>query len=99
MPYQNMETGLAQTMGTQEHFVRIPNHVHARNLKNSQPRNYKCHTCLKTFTKKCNLQYHTNIHTGERPYKCGVCNQGFSAPGSLRTHKKLHVRKLSEKHH
>ncbi|CAH1777394.1 unnamed protein product, partial [Owenia fusiformis] len=83
-----MEAAMSMTsMGSTQRQCQLFNQDHRETyshpktpVKKKPKKMYECKACLKTFTKKCSLQYHTNIHTGERPYKCLQCRQGFAAP-------------------
>ena len=38
---------------------------------------HTCHHCMKTFTKKFDLQRHMNIHTKEKEFQCSHCYRAF----------------------
>lgn len=53
-------------------------------------RKHVCGICNKTFTKRCYLTYHANLHSGQNPFKCTECGQGFYSPIKLRDHQRTH---------
>jgi len=55
---------------------------------NSKPVN-ECDVCLKSFSKRKNLEEHRSTHTGERPLSCDVCKRTFNHRSALRTHEMM----------
>ena len=49
---------------------------------------FKCKICQKAFATKRRLEFHNNIHSGEKPYVCKYCGKGFCNPGNSRMHEK-----------
>ena len=48
---------------------------------------FKCKTCDKVFTLKCNLKTHTAaVHDGKKPYKCDICDLKFATNGNKNRH-------------
>ncbi|GAB5354698.1 hypothetical protein AAMO2058_000141500 [Amorphochlora amoebiformis] len=60
------------------------------NAQNLDMRPYKCPTCGRGFTKRCNLKRHQQIHTGERPFKCSHCPRTFRRNACLKRHLRHH---------
>ncbi|KAK0206692.1 hypothetical protein DFS33DRAFT_611554 [Desarmillaria ectypa] len=54
---------------------------------------YKCHFdgCIKSFSRKGDLNRHTLIHTQDRPHICSTCGRGFSQASGLKTHQNVHT--------
>lgn len=50
-----------------------------------------CDLCKKTFTKKGNLSYHLNIHSGNHPFACNECDKTFAHKAGLINHKRRHT--------
>ncbi|CAH1778350.1 unnamed protein product, partial [Owenia fusiformis] len=47
---------------------------------------FRCETCMKTFTLKNNLHQHMKIHTGVKRHVCPVCSRGFQRSTHLKGH-------------
>lgn len=47
---------------------------------------FNCNYCSKTFKKKCDLERHERIHTGEKPFKCPYCPEAYPRNDSLKRH-------------
>jgi uncharacterized Zn-finger protein len=45
-----------------------------------------CATCMKKFTKKCNLIDHLRVHSGQKPFICWGCDKGFKQKAQLLKH-------------
>jgi uncharacterized C2H2 Zn-finger protein len=52
---------------------------------------WKCHVCLKTFSRKFSLCRHMLIHTGEKPFQCPYCTKAFNQKGDLGRHVTIHT--------
>ncbi|XP_018545307.1 zinc finger protein 317 [Lates calcarifer] len=71
-----------------EHFESV------EELKRHFRNNHKTHDCShcgKSFCTVTGLNYHTTLHTGNRPFKCDVCNKTFAHMSSLSIHRWVHV--------
>ncbi|VDP64079.1 unnamed protein product [Schistosoma curassoni] len=63
-------------------------HSHSLNHQSSFPVSGNiCNICNKNFTKKSDLRYHLNVHSGIRPYECDKCHRRFMKHSQLRQHK------------
>ncbi|MGH0180611.1 UNVERIFIED_CONTAM: hypothetical protein FKN15_014163 [Acipenser sinensis] len=52
---------------------------------------YLCTECGKSFIKKCSLQSHQLIHTGEKPFHCTDCGKRFRGSKDLKLHQRIHT--------
>ena len=61
-------------------------------LKNhsSNPSNYSCTFCDKSFTNTYHLNSHLVIHTGEKSFACPQCDKSFGRRSTLRAHMTTH---------
>lgn len=50
----------------------------------------QCAQCHKGFDSQRILDWHMNVHTGEKPFKCHICNAAFAHPSNQRAHIKGH---------
>ncbi|XP_050101453.1 zinc finger protein 497 [Anopheles aquasalis] len=56
----------------------------------SNPKQWECDVCHKSFTTKYFLKKHNRLHTGEMPYTCGICNKSFTFQQSYHKHLLYH---------
>ncbi|CAH8441840.1 unnamed protein product [Schistosoma turkestanicum] len=75
-----------------EKTVSFPkNSIDSHSLNNNQSSfplsGNMCNICHKNFTRKSDLRYHLNIHSGIRPYECDKCHRRFMKHSQLRQHK------------
>lgn len=52
-------------------------------------RQFKCETCIETFSNHAEYQQHTNTHDKNR-FQCNVCNRWFARKYKLNEHQKTH---------
>ena len=48
---------------------------------------FSCHHCMKTFTRKFDLQRHMKIHTKEKEFQCSHCYRAFYQKDKKQQHK------------
>ncbi|XP_035775470.1 zinc finger protein 624-like [Anopheles albimanus] len=56
----------------------------------SNPKQWECDVCHKSFTTKYFLKKHNRLHTGEMPYTCGICKKSFTFQQSYHKHLLYH---------
>ncbi|KAH7712123.1 hypothetical protein AAVH_20536 [Aphelenchoides avenae] len=56
-----------------------------------KPKPYGCDVCPFKSSKRCNLQAHMLVHTGEKRFKCRVCGTAFARKGDLKKHMRIHT--------
>ncbi|ORX63290.1 hypothetical protein K493DRAFT_152363, partial [Basidiobolus meristosporus CBS 931.73] len=49
-------------------------------------RPYACTHCLRTFTRKYDLERHERLHTGDRPYQCAFCHNSYARVDARQRH-------------
>ncbi|XP_023219520.1 zinc finger protein 84-like, partial [Centruroides sculpturatus] len=69
-------------------------HLNEETVSLSQDKKHQCSECGKTFSKKCLLDIHIRIHTGEKTFLCEICGKTFSQYGTLFRHRKIHFREF-----
>ena len=50
-----------------------------------------CSECGSAFAKKCHLDRHLLVHSGEKPFKCSQCGKAFAAKRYLERHLTVHT--------
>lgn len=58
-----------------------------------------CDTCVKSFTRKCDLNRHVKTHVGEKPFVCDICSKGFSRKSHLNRHSATHKTESQDSTH
>lgn len=56
----------------------------------TQKKQFRCHTCNKTFSTQWNLDRHTTQHTGDKEYRCGECGKEFALKDKYQQHLRRH---------
>ena len=56
----------------------------------SNPSNYSCTFCDKSFTNTYHLNSHLVTHTGEKSFACPQCDKSFGRRSTLRAHMTTH---------
>nr|XP_056720341.1 zinc finger protein 184-like [Euleptes europaea] len=59
--------------------------------RKTRAKKHQCRVCKKSFSAKCLLHDHENIHTGAKPHKCDECGKCFAWRNKLLRHKKIHI--------
>uniref|UniRef100_A0A6P7FJ95 Titin-like n=1 Tax=Diabrotica virgifera virgifera TaxID=50390 RepID=A0A6P7FJ95_DIAVI len=60
--------------------------------KAKQPvKKFRCDVCAKEFSKLCDVERHTRVHTGEKPCICNICNKRFQQAHNLSKHLLTHL--------
>ena len=62
-----------------------------KHSKKCHIKKFKCDTCNKMFSKKCNLIHHRRLHTGENMHECKDCTKKFSRLDHLKRHSVVHT--------
>ncbi|CAG9765236.1 unnamed protein product [Ceutorhynchus assimilis] len=65
----------------------IPPHISV----NSDPSNYLCTICNKTFVTKSHIKYHKYCNGELKPFKCEICNKEFILKIQLQVHMCKHT--------
>lgn len=52
---------------------------------------FKCHMCSKTYTRKASLTRHRKFHTGKGLHKCNYCEKKFSTGSERDRHHLIHT--------
>lgn len=69
--------------------AHIPVHI----LRKAKPpvKKFRCDICAKEFSKLCDVERHTRVHTGEKPCICNICNKRFQQAHNLSKHLLTHL--------
>lgn len=51
---------------------------------------WRCSECGKECRKRCKIQNHMRVHTGEKPFTCSFCPKAFSIKAQLTMHERKH---------
>lgn len=77
----------------------VTSHGNTANLGDTQPgkkqkiAQHQCEVCGMRFRDNQTLNFHSLIHTGEKPYKCDICDKRFRQSSTMRFHKTRHSEK------
>lgn len=52
---------------------------------------FECRLCDRRFRKKCDLERHERVHSGEKPYECLICKGTFQQAHNLTKHMVTHT--------
>jgi uncharacterized C2H2 Zn-finger protein len=63
---------------------------HLKHVRECCPVSFTCTRCNKQFSSKTGLQFHTSIHTQEKPFVCEYCGKRFRNRQSLKNHLYTH---------
>ncbi|GIY40423.1 zinc finger protein 729 [Caerostris darwini] len=65
--------------------------IEDQNIPPGIPQGFNCDQCSKQFKRKCDLQKHYTVHSGEKTFICAVCNKSFLTKNSLQKHGFVHT--------
>lgn len=68
-------------------FTQLSNLYQHRKI--SHEYQFACKSCNRRFEKKCQLQIHEYIHTGEKAFTCDICNRSFTQLSNMYKHQKF----------
>jgi uncharacterized Zn-finger protein len=68
--------------------LSMTSHMKIHELK-TQPNQFKCEKCEKTFLTKHGLNQHEKAH--ENPFECDKCGKGFSWKQQMKQHLQIHL--------
>ncbi|XP_029443246.1 zinc finger protein 271-like isoform X2 [Rhinatrema bivittatum] len=54
-------------------------------------KSFPCHTCGRTFDRKCHFVLHQKTHRGVRPFPCSQCGKSFKQKVTLQLHQRIHT--------
>ncbi|KAJ8924932.1 hypothetical protein NQ315_001095 [Exocentrus adspersus] len=87
-PYacRKCEIGFWSKKALDEHSV-----IHVLKKTKQPNKRFRCDVCAKEFSKLCDMERHTRVHTGEKPCICNICNKGFQQAHNLNKHLLTHL--------
>jgi RNase P subunit RPR2 len=63
---------------------------HLKHVEMHPPVSFPCAYCDKQFSSKTRLQFHTSVHTQDKPFICEYCGKSFRNRQSLKNHLYTH---------
>jgi DNA-directed RNA polymerase subunit RPC12/RpoP len=63
--------------------------LHMLNSNRDKP--YKYDNCMKSISRKQNLEEHVKLRTGDKPYTCVTCRTSFAQKNNLVRHLRIHT--------